>query len=241
MPLSSAPAATVYRFSVDEKKSKVSEQLKILATLPSLIHLFQVSVVCGLGVLSTFLQHEFYRQHDILPGYSWPLAVAGSLAMIALLTLQLSGTADWIRRFVCGGYYAFMVASTTFHIFSYTWEKALSETVSVLSAQPSHSVSVDPVMSALTDALQKATKAGAWSTMQRIAEKLPKAQAIAVQPPNPKPLGISRDAVNWIGAGILIVLRALLEAAQALCVVALKVRSPLNDGGRLEEAVGCKA
>jgi hypothetical protein len=212
----------VYRFPADEKKSKVPELLKTSAALPSLIFLFQVSVVCGLGVLSTFLQHEFYRQHDILPGYSWPLAVAGSLAMVALLTLQLSGTADWIRRFVCGGYYAFMVASTTFHVFSHTWEKALSDPVSALASQPTHSVSADPVTSALTDALQKATRAGAWSTMQTIADKLPKAQVITVQTPTPQPLGISRDAVTWTGAIILIALRALLEAAQAICVVALR-------------------
>jgi hypothetical protein len=223
MSQTSAPYAAVYTLPPHWKKSGVWDVLKSFAKwCPPLLSLFQLSVVLGLALLSTFLQYEFYLEHDVLPGYAAPLAVAGSLAMIALLTLKLLGPAHWIRQTICGGYYLFMIASTSFHVFSHTWEQVASEAIPSSLTEPAQPASLDPVTQALTGALQKATKDGAWSTMRDIAGKLPKPTVTTIQTPRPKPLGISRESMNWIGAGILIVLRALLEAAQALCVVALK-------------------
>jgi hypothetical protein len=214
------PNATVYflpayaQASNHETRVESKDRRKKLSPLV----IFQVLVAAGLTMLSTFLQFEFYRKHDVLPGYAWPLAIAGSVAMLSLAATKFQGFwADLPRKLICMAFYVFFVLSSSYHVLSDAWEKVAvqSETVSTLPSR-------EPAIEAITKALEKATKGRAYGTMETLGAELSKQMTRNNSAAKPQPMGLSHSSVVWAGAAILVALRALLEAAIAVIAISLK-------------------
>ncbi len=219
MPQIMPPDATVYFLPTNHASSHenpVGSRVRRKNLSPLVI--FQALVVSGLTVLSTFLQFEFYRKHDVLPGYAWPLAIAGSVAMLSLATMKFQGFwADLPRKLICMAFYVFFVLSSSYHVLSDAWDK-----VAVRSETPTTLPSREPAIEAITKALEKATKGRAYGTMETLGAELSKQIARDTSATEPQPIGLSHSSVVWAGAAILVALRALLEAAIAVIAMALK-------------------
>jgi hypothetical protein len=182
--------------------------------------IFQLLVAIGLTMLSTFLQFEFYNKHDVLPGYAWPLAIAGSVAMLSLAATKFQGFwADLPRKLIYMACYVFFVLFSSYHVLCDAWEK-----VAVPSEPVSRLPSREPAMEAITKALEKATKGRAYGTMETLGAELSKQMTWNNSDAKPQPMGLSHSSVVWAGAAILVALRALLEAAIAVIAISLKNR-----------------
>jgi hypothetical protein len=214
----------VYHFPQPAPTSRAQQtQYASKAPIPPLV-IFQLVVTLGLSGLATFLQYEFYHEHDVLPGYAWPLAIAGTCGMLSLASMKFVGVwTDLARKFLYGACYVFMVLSSSFHVADKAWDDAAKVPVpDHASSKADSSPAADRALDAMTDALKQATKNRAWNVMETMGiqvskQMIPKASAQA-----PKPFGISRDWVIGVGAVIIIVLRALLEGIQALTAIAVR-------------------
>jgi hypothetical protein len=199
------------------KKSEVRRE-----SIPLLVA-FQLIVTIGLSILASFLQFEFYREHDVLPGYAWPLAVAGTVGMLSLATVKFEGFwADLPRKLLYGACYVFMVMSASFHVASDAWNRAARLPSETQIGQSSVSSSHAEGLQAIVDALKQATKNRAWNTMATLGAEVSKQTASRTSMPVPKPLGVPQDLMIWTGAAITVLLRALLEGIQAVNAIALR-------------------
>ncbi|MDQ3232048.1 MAG: hypothetical protein M3Q07_09530, partial [Pseudobdellovibrionaceae bacterium] len=57
--------------------------------------LLRLLLVACLTLLMTAMQVEFYREHDILPGYAVPLALASEIAFLSLVSMKFSRSLEW--------------------------------------------------------------------------------------------------------------------------------------------------
>jgi hypothetical protein len=216
MPLS----ANVYQIPSSAQASNPETHIepKLRQNRASAVMMFQLLVATGLTVLSTFLQFEFYNKHDVLPGYAWPLAISGSVAMLSLASTKFPGFwVDLPRKLIYMAFYVFFVLSSSYHVLSDAWEKVAvqSETVSTLPSR-------EPAIEAITKALEKATKGRAYGTMETLGAELSKQMTWNNLAAKPQPMGLSNSSVVWAGAAILVALRALLEAAIVVIAISLK-------------------
>ncbi|RYE56646.1 MAG: hypothetical protein EOP48_07535 [Sphingobacteriales bacterium] len=212
--------ATVYSFPLSRYIETREKRTYTFPKVMQLITALQVLTIIGLSVLTTCLQAEFYKVHDVLPGYSWPLAIAGSVSMIVLLTFQLTSILNIVRYFVCAAYYTFMVGSASFHVFSDSWHKAALQPPSIASSEKIAPAITDRATELLQEALAKAIKREAWDTIKELAPKVSQPKELVL--PEHRLMGITKGDLMTAGAIILIVLRALLEASQAIIVAALR-------------------
>jgi hypothetical protein len=143
--------------------------------------------------------------------------------MLSLATLKFEGAwADFPRKFVYGLCYVFMVASSSFHVMSKAWDTAATLPKSETEAVQSLSPATDRALQAMTEALTQATKSRAFNTMGILGTEVSKQISPKSPAPQAQPLGIPRDLVIWVGAVIIIILRTLLEATQAINAIALR-------------------
>ncbi|RYZ90492.1 MAG: hypothetical protein EOP04_03750 [Proteobacteria bacterium] len=212
--------ATVYSFPLRSSKMTREKRTFSFPNAMQLLTVLQVLTIMGISVLTTCLQAEFYKVHDVLPGYSWPLAIAGSISMIVLLTFQLTSFLNVLRYIVCTAYYTFMVGSASFHVFSDSWHKATLQPSSFTSLENMAPVIPDRGTQLLNEALAKAIKREAWDMIKVLTPQIVKPKAVIM--PEHKLMGFTKSDLLTAGAIILFVLRALLEASQAIIVAALR-------------------
>ncbi|WP_141735936.1 hypothetical protein [Oligoflexus tunisiensis] len=184
---------------------------------------FQLIVTIGLSVLASFLQFEFYREHDVLPGYAWPLAIAGSAGMLSLATVKFDGFwTDLPRKVLYCACYIFMVISSSFHVANDAWNRVAKLPNEALLTNSTLAPAQELGLQAVVDALKLATKNRAWNAMETLGAEVSKQAAAQPSISPAKPLGVSQDLMIWIGAAITLLLRALLEGIQAINAVALR-------------------
>ncbi|HEY9658876.1 MAG TPA: hypothetical protein V6C65_10520, partial [Allocoleopsis sp.] len=215
--------SNVYHFPQPSPTSRAQQtQHAPKVPIPPLV-IFQLVVTLGLSGLATFLQYEFYHEHDVLPGYAWPLAIAGTSGMLSLASMKFIGWTDSVRKLLYGACYIFMVLSSSFHVANKAWKEAANAPViHTAGIKSASSPSTDHALNAMTEALKQATKNRAWKVMETIGVQVSKQIASQAPVEQPKPFGISHDWVIGVGALIIIVLRALLEGIQALSAVAVR-------------------
>jgi hypothetical protein len=206
----------------NQTSSKPSDSNRKSAKHSPILFGFHLIVVVGLSVLGTFLQVEFYKAHDVLPGYAWPLAVSGAAGMLSLATIKFDKRwIDLTRKSVYFAFYLFMVLSSSYHVLSDAWANA-SKVVAPGQSASDHTVAQEQALGAVANALNVATKKGAWKVMESLGTAITKGLPEKVPTQDATPFGLSGELMIGVGAGILIVLRALLEAVQAITAVAVR-------------------
>ncbi|HYX36872.1 MAG TPA: hypothetical protein VE954_27505 [Oligoflexus sp.] len=215
--------SNVHHFPSHFQTSDTPQGIPKAEAFPPLV-IFQLAVTLGLSGLATFLQYEFYHEHDVLPGYAWPLAIAGAVGMLSLASMKFAGVwTDRARKFLYGACYVFMVLSSSFHVADKAWDDAAKVPMTDhANGKADSSPAADRALNAMTDALKQATKNRAWNVMETMGVHVSKQIVPKTSVQQPKPFGITRDWVIGIGAVIIIVLRALLEGIQALTAIAVR-------------------
>jgi hypothetical protein len=217
-----SPKVFYLPFPANPSNNAAKNEASLKSSMPPLV-LFQLVVTIGLAVLASFLQFEFYREHDVLPGYAWPLAIAGTVGMLSLATVKFDGFwSDLPRKLLYGSCYIFMILSSSFHVANEAWNRSAKLPRIEQKTNSSVPLAQERGLQVVIDALKVATKNRAWNAMETLGVEVSKQAATQASVSPAKPLGVSQDLMIWFGAGITVLLRALLEGIQAVNAVALR-------------------
>jgi hypothetical protein len=181
----------------------------------------------------TAMQVAFYREHDILPGYAVPLALASELAFLSLVTIKFRRKLEWIRIGVHLIFFIYFVSALSFHVYAKSRTKAASEPTFKLS----ETTEIKEQLKQAERSLEVATKGRAWKNMEVFGAEVSRLRKEISEAPRDLVLGTSSDQTLWIEAILLILLRALLLAASALNMLRLRDQTSEMtqcDGARLQ-------
>jgi hypothetical protein len=212
------------------KEHKVScepEQKSEDATPSKLTHLFskiplsfmlRLLMVLGLTILMTAMQVAFYREHDILPGYAVPLALASEVAFLSLVTMKFGRGLELLRVLVHLIFFVYFISALSFHVYAKSRIKsALKPGVTV-----SETTGIGEQLKQAERSLEVATKGRAWKNMEVFGAEVSRLRQQVSEIPRTQVLGTSADQTLWVEAILLILLRALLLAASALNALRLR-------------------
>ncbi len=193
---------------------------RIFRTMP-LSFMLRLLLVACLTLLMTAMQVEFYREHDILPGYAVPLALASEVAFLSLVSMKFSRSFDWLRIAIHLIFFGYFVSALSFHVYAKSRIKAAS--------QPSVAVTeiteIGMQLKQAERSLDAATRGRAWKNMEIFGAEVSKLRKQLSERPKAQVLGTSSDQTLWIEAILLILLRALLLAASALNMLRVRVQT----------------
>lgn len=195
----------------------VRKKGRVCSKIP-LSFMLRVLLVVGLILLMTAMQVEFYREHDILPGYAVPLALASEVAFLSLVSMRFSRSLEWLRIIIHLIFFGYFVSALSFHVYAKSRFKASSEQI---FAAPEKTEITEQLKQA-ERSLDAATKGRAWKNMEIFGAEVSRLRRLISENPNTQVLGTSLDQTLWMEAILLILLRALLLATSALN--ALKLR-----------------
>ncbi|HYX33958.1 MAG TPA: hypothetical protein VE954_12655 [Oligoflexus sp.] len=180
--------------------------------------IFRLLLVAGLTVLMTAMQVAFYREHDILPGFAVPLALASELAFLSLVTMKFSRGAEWLRIMVHLTFFGYFVSALSFHVYAKSRVKAASQP----SVTISETTQISEQLKQAERSLDVATKGRAWKNMEIFGAEVSRLRKLKNDLPSNQVLGTSSGQTMWIEAILLILLRALLLAASSLNALRLR-------------------
>jgi hypothetical protein len=198
-------------------KSFVCRKRHLFRKIP-LSFMIRLLLVACLTLLMTAMQVEFYREHDILPGYAVPLALASEVAFLSLVSMKFSRSLEWLRVFIHLVFFGYFVSALSFHVYAKTREKAASQP----SVTPSEMTEVKEQLKQTQMALQVATKGRAWKTMEILSAETSRLRSRLDGLPNYQVLGASSDQFLGMEVGLLVIMRALLLVASALNMLRLR-------------------
>jgi hypothetical protein len=193
------------------KKSRVFSKIPLSFMLRALL------VAC-LTLLMTAMQVEFYREHDILPEYAVPLALASEVAFLSLVSMKFSRSLEWLRITIHLIFFGYFVSALSFHVYAKSRAKASSE--QILAAP--EKTEIREQLKQAERSLDAATKGRAWKNMEIFGDEVSRLRKLISENPNTQVLGTSLDQTLWMEAVLLILMRALLLATSALNVLKLR-------------------
>ncbi len=171
--------------------------------------MLRLLLVACLTLLMTAMQVEFYREHDILPGYAVPLALASEVAFLSLVSMKFSRSVEWLRVMIHLIFFGYFVSALSFHVYAKSRSKAAS---GPLSALPEMTEMGEQLKQA-ERSLDVATKGRAWKSMEILGAEVSRLRKLISETPKAQALGTSFHQTLWMEAVLLILLRALLLAA----------------------------
>jgi hypothetical protein len=180
--------------------------------------MLRLLLVACLTLLMTAMQVEFYREHDILPGYAVPLAMASEVAFLSLVSMKFSRSVEWLRVMIHLIFFGYFVSALSFHVYAKSRSKAAS---GPLSALPEMTKMGEQLKQA-ERSLDVATKGRAWKSMEILGAEVSRLRKLISETPKPQALGTSFHQTLWMEAFLLILLRALLLAASAFNALRLR-------------------
>jgi hypothetical protein len=193
---------------------------RIFRKMP-LSFMLRLLLVACLTLLMTAMQVEFYLEHDILPGYAVPLALASEVAFLSLVSMKFSRSLDWLRIAINLIFFGYFVSALSFHVYAKSRLKAAS--------QPSVAVTeiteIGMQLKQAERSLDAATRGRAWKNMEIFGAEVSKLRKQLNERPKAQVLGTSSDQTLWIEAILLILLRALLLATSALNMLRVRVQT----------------
>jgi hypothetical protein len=203
-----------------EKKSqiRIANKLSGLLCKVSISFILRLLLVAGLTLLMTALQVAFYREHDILPGYAVPLALASELAFLSLITMKFRRELEWIRIGVHLIFFVYFVSALSFHVYAKSRTKAASKP----TVEFSETTEIKEQLKQAERSLEVATNGRAWKNMEVFGAEVSRLRKQISEVPRDLVLGTSSDQTLWIEAILLILLRALLLATSALNMLRLR-------------------
>jgi hypothetical protein len=178
-------------------------------------------LVACLTLLMTAMQVEFYREHDILPGYAVPLALASEVAFLSLVSMKFSRSLEWLRIIIHLIFFGYFVSALSFHVYAKSRSKAASEQ---MVAAP-EKTEIREQLKQAERSLDAATKGRAWKNMEIFGAEVSRLRRLISETPNTQVLGTSLDQTLWMEALLLILLRALLLVSSALNALRLRDQS----------------
>ncbi len=182
--------------------------------------ILRLLLVSGLTILMTAMQVSFYRDHDVLPGYAIPLAIASELAFVSLMTMKFQKGMEWIRVAIYIIFFGYFVGSLSFHVF--IGVRAKTSSVSDHIASSKNKGELESQLNEAKRLLDVATKGRSWKNMELFGSEVARINDMIRELPNVDPLGASNSQVLALEAILLIALRALLMAASALNTIFLR-------------------
>jgi hypothetical protein len=195
----------------------VRKKSRVFSKIP-LSFMLRLLLVACLTLLMTAMQVEFYREHDILPGYAIPLALASEVAFLSLVSMKFSRSLEWLRIFIHLIFFGYFVSALSFHVYAKSRSKASSE--QILAAP--ETTEIREQLKQAERSLDAATKGRAWKNMEIFGAEVSRLRRLISENPNTQVLGTSLDQTRWMEAILLILLRALLLATSALNVLKLR-------------------
>jgi hypothetical protein len=174
-------------------------------------------VVC-LTLLMTAMQVEFYREHDILPGYAVPLALASEVAFLSLVTVKFRPPLEWLRILVHLIFFGYFVSALSFHVYAKSQTKAAFQPV----VTNTELTEIRDQLKQAERSLQVATSGRAWKNMEILGAEVSRLRRMSNELSSADVLGTSPQQTIWIEAILLVLVRALLLATSALNVLRLR-------------------
>ncbi|HET9236003.1 MAG TPA: hypothetical protein VFO10_02060 [Oligoflexus sp.] len=200
----------------------ITKEGRIFNKIPLSFMLRLLLVVC-LTLLMTAMQVEFYREHDILPEYAVPLALASEVAFLSLVSMNFRRSLDWLRIIIHLIFLGYFLSALSFHVYAKSRSKAAS---GALASVPEITESEDQLKQA-ERSLDVATKGRAWKSMEIFGAEVSRLRKLSGATPRAQVLGTTSDEAFLMEAVLLILLRALLLAASALN--ALRLRDQIRE------------
>lgn len=218
MPLkSTAPdSETMSEDSLIRKKGRFFSRIP----LSFILRLFLVTCLTFLMVP---MQVEFYREHDILPGYAVPLTLASEVAFLSLVSMKFSRSLEWLRIIIHLTFVGYFISALSFQVYGKFRSKAASRPVAALTEM----TEIGEQLKQAERSLDIATRGRAWKNMEIFGAEVSRLRKLGSDISPAQVLGTSLDQVLWMEAALLILLRALILAASALN--ALRLRNQLSE------------
>jgi hypothetical protein len=180
--------------------------------------MLRLLLVFGLTILMTAMQVGFYREHDVLPEYAVPLALASEVAFLSLVSMKFSRSLEWLRIIIHMIFFGYFVSALSFHVYAESRSKASSQEMFAVPG----TTEIREQLKQAERSLDAATKGRAWKNMEIFGAEVSRLRKLGSEIPKAQVLGTSLAQSIWIEAILLILLRALLLAASALNVISLR-------------------
>ncbi|MDQ3233239.1 MAG: hypothetical protein M3Q07_15590 [Pseudobdellovibrionaceae bacterium] len=180
--------------------------------------MLRLFLVLCLTLLMTAMQVEFYREHDILPGYAVPLALASEAAFLSLVSMKFSRSLEWLRIIIHLIFFGYFVSALSFHVYAKSRSKAASEPLVTAPEM----AEIRAQLKQAERSLDAATRGRAWKNMEIFGAEVSTLRKLKNDLPSNQVLGTSSDQTMWAEAFLLILLRALLLSASSLNALRLR-------------------
>jgi hypothetical protein len=205
-----------------ENKSQHRIASKLIGSLgrTPISFMLRLLFVAGLTMLLTAMQVAFYKDHDVLPGYAIPLAIASELAFVSLMTMKFKRGMEWFRIAIYIIFFGYFVGSLAFHVFIGVRAKTSSVSDQIVSSKDKGEL--ENQLNEAKRLLDVATKGRSWKNIELFGKEVAKINDMIRELPKADPLGASNSQVLALEAILLIALRALLMAASALNTIFLR-------------------
>jgi hypothetical protein len=222
--------------SGSENKSQHRIPSKLIGSLgrTPIYFMLRLLFVASLTILMTAMQVAFYKDHDVLPGYAIPLAIASELAFVSLMTMKFKRGMEWVRVAIYIIFFGYFVGSLSFHVFIGVRAKTSSVSDQIVSSGDKGEL--ENQLNEAKRLLGVATKGRSWKNMELFGKEVARINDMIRELPKADPLGASNSQVLALEAILLIALRALLMAASALNAIFL--REQFRVVSRKENSVG---
>jgi hypothetical protein len=176
-------------------------------------------LVVSINLLLVFMQVEFYKKHDILPQFAWPMAIVSEIAFLSLVSMRFKNRMDWVRVGAFSLFFLYFVGALSFHV--------LTESRSQLETSLKNSTALDKglfteELKSARESLKIAEQGRSWKNMAIFGEQITKLQDLMTERPQEQVLGFSVEGIVWIQTFLLVLMRALLMATESLNAIRLR-------------------
>ncbi|HYX32631.1 MAG TPA: hypothetical protein VE954_05925 [Oligoflexus sp.] len=185
--------------------------------MPTVVKL-RISFVLALTTLLVLLQNEFYRAHDIFPGFSIPLSIACELSLLSLASMKL-GKHDWLRKLAWVMIYGYIVASLSFHVIYHARTQIQQ---SSLTAPSGRVAELNLQLAKEEIDLAFAKKAKAWKLVDTTKAEIHRLRNEISRTPPEKLLWMTDEFTIAVSALLIIVFRLCLPAVNSLNMTKLR-------------------
>lgn len=205
-----------------ENKSQHRIATKLIGSLDRtpISFMLRLLFVASLTILMTAMQVAFYKDHDVLPGYAIPLAIASELAFVSLMTIKFKSGMEWFRIAIYIIFFGYFVGSLSFHVFIGVRAKTSSVSDQIVISKDKGEL--EKQLNEAKRLLDVATKGRSWKNMELFGKEVARINDMIRELSKADPLGASNSQVLALEAILLIALRALLMAASALNTIFLR-------------------
>ncbi len=190
-------------------------------------NLLRLIFMIGLTSLFYMLQVEFYKEHDVSPQFSWGLALASEVSLIALmLTKYRSPWLNFIKGFTYCLLFSYLIISLGFHQYqSSRFKLTLQDRIQ--QNDDGNQSQIKRQLDQAIASLDKATRGRSWDNMKLFGEQVSKLQDKLDKLSTKQSLGVTDSQMYLVSAILIILFRVILIAVNSLN--AIKLREDLNE------------